>query len=135
MILPDVCRTRDSIGSMAVLLDLLAAAGEPLSVTVAGLPRYVMIKHRFELDERAGDAVAPAVQRVARRFADEDVNTDDGVRVDVEDGWVHLRPSNTEPIVRLIAEAESESEPQVEAEFEQSADDPPLDEEKEQDVD
>ncbi|MCH8260389.1 MAG: phosphoglucosamine mutase, partial [Planctomycetes bacterium] len=41
-------------------------------------------------------------------FADEKINTSDGIRVDFTEGWVHLRPSNTEPIVRLIAEAETQ---------------------------
>jgi phosphomannomutase len=62
-----------------------------------------MIKHKFEaarlghLDQR--------LKKVSDTFSDARVNTADGVRIDFDDGWVHLRPSNTEPIVRLIAEA------------------------------
>ena len=50
-----------------------------------------------------------AIERVAKAFADQRVDTQDGVRIDFDDGWVHLRPSNTEPIVRLIAEAGTSS--------------------------
>ena len=104
VILPQVCWTRDSLAAMALVHGLVADAGRPLSALVSELPQYVMIKHRLE---RAGDGddLASAMEKVSRRFADEDVNTADGVRVDVADGWVHLRPSNTEPIIRLIAEA------------------------------
>jgi phosphomannomutase len=93
---------------MALVLDLSAAVGRPLSEIVSGLPGYVMIKRRLDL-KRAddADAAASAVERVARRLAGGNLNTDDGVRLDVDDGWVHLRPSNTEPIVRLIAEAKT----------------------------
>ncbi len=104
VILPRVCWIRDSLAAMALVHGLVAEAGRPLSALVSELPQYVMIKHRFELTGNR-DTVATAVEKVSRRFADEDVNTADGVRVDVDDGWVHLRPSNTEPIIRLIAEA------------------------------
>ena len=72
----------------------------------AALPRYEMIKRKFDaagLGDR--EAIEGALRRVAEHFAGQRVSTADGVRVDFPDGWVHLRPSNTEPIVRLIAEA------------------------------
>ena len=110
VIFPPVCRTRDSLTAMALVLDLVAAEGRPLSSIVDDLPAYVMIKHRFDLDAGAnGEAAASAAKRVAERFANEDLDTTDGIRVDVADGWVHLRPSNTEPIMRLIAEARTQS--------------------------
>jgi phosphomannomutase len=96
---------RDSLSAMALALDLVAAAGRPLSEIVAQQPTYVMAKHKFALEPGDGTAVAEAIERVKRSFAAADHNTDDGLRMDLDDGWVHLRPSNTEPIVRLIAEA------------------------------
>lgn len=106
VIVPSVCWIRDSLSAMAMVLDLLAAESIPLSALVASLPRYEMIKHKFELAEVGGvEAIKPALARVERAFADCRVNSSDGVRIDFADGWVHLRPSNTEPIVRLIAEA------------------------------
>ncbi len=101
-----VCWIRDGLSSMALILGLLAETGQPPGAIVETIPRYVMIKHRFDRGELSGpDAMRRAVERVSRRFATEHISTADGVRVDAEDGWVHLRPSNTEPIVRLIAEA------------------------------
>ncbi len=106
VIYPPVCWVRDSISSMALILDLLAVHGRPLSAIVADLPRYAMIKHKFDLSGMGGlDAVDAMIDRVAHRLADHSINRADGVRVDFPDGWVHLRASNTEPIVRLIAEA------------------------------
>lgn len=108
VIVPEVCWIRDSLAAMALVLSLLAERGQRLSEVVEGLPRYVMIKSKFDLTDIGGrSAVAPALERVAQVFAEERVNTADGVRVDFADGWVHIRPSNTEPILRLIAEAQS----------------------------
>jgi phosphomannomutase len=107
VILRPVCLIRDSLSAMALVLDLAAATGRPLSAIVAQLPAYVMVKRRYEIEPGDGSAVARALERVTNRFAGADLNTDDGLRLDLDDGWAHLRPSNTEPIVRLIAEARS----------------------------
>jgi phosphomannomutase len=65
-----------------------------------------MIKRKLELSGIGGiAAVKPALDRVATAFAGAKVDTTDGVRIDLPNGWVHLRASNTEPIIRLIAEA------------------------------
>ena len=94
VIFPKVCSVRDSLSAMTLVLSLLAAEGRPLSEIVAELPRYEMMKHRFDLKELGGnDAANEAVQRVTDRFAEQDLNTADGVRVDFADGWIHLRPS------------------------------------------
>lgn len=110
VILPAVCWVRDSLSAMALVLSLLESTGQSLSEIVAELPRYRMLKHKFDLASIGGsDAVGPMLEKVRQRFHDAAINDADGVRIDVEDGWVHLRPSNTEPIVRLIAEAETDS--------------------------
>jgi phosphomannomutase len=68
-----------------------------------------MVKTKFDLTAVGGlDAVGEMLQLVREEFASQRVSDVDGVRVDFNDGWVHLRPSNTEPILRLIAEADSE---------------------------
>lgn len=109
VIVPDVCWIRDSLSAMALVLSLLADSRKPLSALVSELPAYAMIKSKFDLTDIGGrDAVEPALGRVTQAFADERVNTSDGVRIDFADGWVHIRPSNTEPILRLIAEAPDE---------------------------
>lgn len=113
VILPGVCWVRDSLSAMALVLGLIVAEGKSLSQIVAGLPRYHMIKHKFDLAKLPGGGglavVKPAMEKVRKRFADARISTIDGVRMDFADGWVHLRPSNTEPIVRLIAEAKTDS--------------------------
>jgi phosphomannomutase len=104
---PRICCVRDSLSAMSLVLQLLATSGKSVSALLAELPRYAMLKRKFELPRERIDA---AVQAVARFFADREPNTSDGVRVDFAEGWVHLRASNTEPILRLIAEAASEAQ-------------------------
>ncbi|MCH7846887.1 MAG: phosphoglucosamine mutase, partial [Planctomycetes bacterium] len=109
VIFPPVCFVRDSLSAMALVLSLLAAEKRSLSDLVSELPHYEMIKQKFDLSAVGGrDAVGSMIQKVTEAFADEKINTSDGIRVDFTEGWVHLRPSNTEPIVRLIAEAETQ---------------------------
>jgi phosphomannomutase len=106
VILPEVCWVRDSLSAMALVLDLLAAEDRPLSAIVADLPRYAMVKTKLDLALVGGAAaIAPALERAAVAFPGARVDRGDGVRIDFADGWVHLRASNTEPIVRIIAEA------------------------------
>jgi phosphomannomutase len=110
VIFPPVCWVRDSLSAMALVLELLAHEGKPLSQLVAALPRYAMVKRKMELAAVGGmAAVAPALAKVKVAFAKERISDVDGVRVDFADGWVHLRASNTEPIVRVIAEAATEA--------------------------
>lgn len=102
---PRITLVRDSLSAMSLVLQLMAATGKPLSRLVDDLPRLAMIKQKFACP---GERIAEAVGRVAKAFAGERLNQIDGTRVDFAEGWVHLRASNTEPIVRIIAEAESE---------------------------
>jgi len=106
VIVPEVCWVRDSLSAMALVLDLVASRGEPLSRIVDALPRYAIEKTKVDLAAIGGlPAVAGALARLKTAFAGERVNDSDGVRIDFADGWVHLRASNTEPIARIIAEA------------------------------
>ena len=107
VIVPSVCWVRDSLASMALVLELMATEGRALSEIVDDLPRFAMIKRKMDLAACGGQAaIAPALERVAHAMRDRgDVLEIDGVRVDLPEGWVHLRASNTEPIIRLIAEA------------------------------
>jgi phosphomannomutase len=106
VIFPPVCWVRDSLSAMALVLDLLAAEGRPLGAVAGELPRYTMVKRKLDLADVGGRAgLAGLLDRVRRRFADARLDTADGLRVDLADGWAHVRPSNTEPIVRIIVEA------------------------------
>ena len=99
---PRIGFIRDSAIGMAITLEMLAVRERPLSVLVDEIPRYVIRKEKFPVDR---PRLAETLERVANQFKDGTVERSDGVRVDFEDGWVQLRGSNTEPIVRVIAEA------------------------------
>ncbi len=102
---PRVASVRDSFVGMGLILNLLVNEGRSLSEIVDAMPSYVMIKKKFEITRDRIDAWL-------RRAADEldgTANDADGLRLDWPEGWVHLRPSNTEPIARVIAEAAEEA--------------------------
>src|SRR5439155_9953827 len=84
------------------VLSLMAATGKSISQLVAQIPRYQIIKTKFEC--RREDAER-AVEALKKEFANEKIDTQDGIRIDWPNAWVHARPSNTEPIMRIIAEA------------------------------
>ncbi len=108
VIWPRVVEIRDSLSAMGLTLALLLMQGEPLSAVVASYPCYAIVKRK--VDTREGLAPA-AVAAIADRYSDERLDTNDGVRVDFDSkrAWLHVRASNTEPILRLIAEAPDES--------------------------
>ena len=93
---------RDSLVGMAYVLQLMAETGKSVSQLVNEIPRYVIIKTKFPC--RREDA-NKAVEALKAEFAKEKVDVQDGIRIDWEKAWVHARPSNTEPIMRIIAEA------------------------------
>ncbi len=106
VIYPPVCYGRDSLIGIALILEYMAAAGETLSQLAARLPRYYIIKAKIE--GLAGRRVARALARVRRLFAGEAMSEFDGLKVTFADGtWCQVRPSNTEPIVRVIVESPS----------------------------
>jgi phosphomannomutase len=102
---PRVGFVRDSLVAMALVLDLMAATGMPLSQLVDGLPKYAMLKTKFPRGPRP---VAGLFDALADAFPDARVDRRDGLRLDWGDRWAHVRSSNTEPIVRVIVEAMDE---------------------------
>jgi phosphomannomutase len=107
IIWPKVCGVRDSLVGMALLLELLAKRGKPLSELVAMTPAYAIVKDKADVSQSLLDQIGPTLKE---KYAQQEVDTQDGVRIDWPDRWVHVRPSNTEPIIRIIAEATSERE-------------------------
>jgi phosphomannomutase len=99
---PRIVPGRDSLVGIAYVLQLMTATGKSISQIVKELPRYEIVKTKFEC--RREDANR-AVEAIKLRFASERLDTQDGIRIDWPDSWVHARPSNTEPIMRIIAEA------------------------------
>jgi phosphomannomutase len=101
---PDLHPGRDALVGIAMTLQLLADRKITLGSYKDSLPEYHIIKSKVELGSVNADEVLANVTRI---FADQRINTTDGVKIDFEDGWVHLRKSNTEPIIRVYAEAGS----------------------------
>ncbi|MFZ4455732.1 MAG: phosphoglucosamine mutase [Bacteroidales bacterium] len=94
---------RDALVGIALFLTQLAKSGKKVSELRATYPPYFIAKQKVELTPDINvDAV---LEQVKRQFAQYDVNTIDGVKIDFPEKWVHLRKSNTEPIVRVYAEA------------------------------
>lgn len=96
---------RDSLVAIAFTLALMAETGKTVSELVADIGGYYMHKEKFTADKAQADII---IEKAKQLFTDAQVNTIDGCRFDFHDGWVHLRTSNTEPVMRLIAETESE---------------------------
>ena len=102
---PRVGYVRDPFIGMALILSSLAEENKRLSQIVAALPAYHIVKDKYTAD-RAG--LPDLFRRLEERWPDARRNHLDGLRLDWNDRWVHVRPSNTEPIVRVIAEAPKE---------------------------
>jgi phosphomannomutase len=108
VILPAVHPGRDAMVGIALILQMLLEHGGPLSGLRSSLPQYTIVKGRIGLSGGSPDAV---LHRLSARYASKArINNDDGLRLDFPDSWVHLRKSNTEPIVRVIAEAHTQDE-------------------------
>jgi phosphomannomutase len=105
VIWPMVTYVRDSLGSMALVLSLMARTGKTVSELVADVPSYAIVKRKQPLAKK--DDAQPTIERLAQHYKDERVDRQDGVRIDFDEAraWVHVRASNTEPILRLIGEA------------------------------
>ncbi len=95
---------RDSLVAMAMVLQLMADTKKTVSELVEDIGGYHMVKTKFAADEQQADAI---IARFRSIFADAKIDTSDGCRFDFDDGWVHLRTSNTEPIMRAIVETQT----------------------------
>ena len=106
VMLPALHIGRDAPLGVALILHLLAATGVTLSRLVAESPRYTIVKAKGP----RGPELGPLYQRLRKRFADAGADDRDGLRLAWSDRWLHVRPSGTEPIVRLIAEAPTQAD-------------------------
>lgn len=107
VILGEMHLGRDAPVGAALLLQLLHEENKSLSEIVASLPRYVIVKDKLDRPDASLDTVYEALRAA---FPDATVDTQDGLRLSWPDRWVHVRPSGTEPIVRVIAEAPTNAE-------------------------
>ena len=97
---------RDSLVGIALILQLMAETGKTVSQLAGEIPSYYMSKEKFAADQSQAQQILKLAQKT---FADAKLNTTDGCRFDFDDGWLHLRASNTEPVMRVIVEAKDEA--------------------------
>ena len=106
----DIGYVRDSVAGMALILSYMAETGKTISQLVDELPKYENIKDKKTVDNQ--EQVEEMLEKVKTIFANEDLDFTDGVKVNFENGWLHVRASNTEPLVRIFAEAVTRDEAQ-----------------------
>ncbi|HTR79591.1 MAG TPA: phosphoglucosamine mutase [Gemmatimonadaceae bacterium] len=107
VILSEVHLGRDAPVGAALILELLREDDQPLSKIAASLPPYVIVKDKLD---RPSAGLHTVYEALRAAFPGAAVDTQDGLRLSWPDRWVHIRPSGTEPIVRVIAEAPTKAE-------------------------
>ncbi|MCD6337652.1 MAG: phosphoglucosamine mutase [Candidatus Marinimicrobia bacterium] len=102
IISPDSHLGRDSLVGAAMVLNFLASDERPMSKKYADFPQYKMGKKKIDIGTNDPDAI---LEKLKAKFVDEDCNTVDGLKITWADSWIHMRKSNTEPILRVYSEA------------------------------
>ncbi len=108
VIYPELHYGRDALVGIALILSYMAKRHMKPSQLRATYPNYFMAKNRIDL--KPDTDVQAILRKVKELYKDEQVNDIDGVKIDFSDSWVHLRSSNTEPIIRVYSEARSQAE-------------------------
>lgn len=106
VIYPESHYGRDALVGVALFLSLLAEKKLKVSELRASYPSYYMSKKKIQLTQ--GLDVDGLLQKMEKKYANENITTIDGVKIDFEENWVHLRKSNTEPIIRIYTEAKTQ---------------------------
>ena len=106
VIYPALHYGRDALVGIAITLQHLLEFGGSISELKRSLPAYTIAKKKIELGNAKPDEI---IEKMVQKYSDEKINTDDGLRIDFDDHWVHLRKSNTEPIIRIITEAKDKN--------------------------
>jgi phosphomannomutase len=107
VIYPRINFARDSLVGIALVLHLLAESGKTVTELLASVPRYSIVKEKMSCPS---DRIPAVLRKVRQEFAKFELDTRDGVKVIQPDGWLLVRGSNTEPIIRIVAEAKSEQQ-------------------------
>lgn len=106
IILPALHYGRDALVGIALFLSYLAESDSRASVLRGKFPTYFMSKNKIELE--SGINPDHLLEKLAQKYSQEQLNQIDGLKIDLEDGWIHLRRSNTEPVLRIYTESTSE---------------------------
>ena len=105
VIYPALHYGRDALVGIAFTLQYLSDSGKKLSEIKELLPKYFIAKKKIDLKTVSPDEV---IEFLLKKYSKNKINTEDGLRIDFEDHWVHFRKSNTEPIIRIITESKTE---------------------------
>jgi phosphomannomutase len=105
VIYPRINFARDSLVGIALVLHLLAESGKSVTELLESVPRYSIVKEKISV---SSDRISAVLRMVRQEFAKFPMDTRDGVKVITPEGWFLVRGSNTEPIIRIVAEAKSE---------------------------
>jgi phosphomannomutase len=108
VILRDLHYGRDALVGTALFLSHLARSGKKASELRASYPHYVMSKRKVEIS--SGINIDHLLMQLRDHFYDQKINDTDGIRIDFPEGWVHVRKSNTEPIIRIYSEGKNQEE-------------------------
>ena len=109
LIYPAVSWARDGLAALAIIIELMAKTGSRLAALAAEWPVYAIVKIKIPVGHADP---ASAIDRLAKKFPTEVTDRLDGLKIIRDYGWVHVRPSNTEPILRCYAEARTQAEAQ-----------------------
>jgi phosphomannomutase len=107
VIYPEISTCRDGLAGLALILELMAKEKNTLSKIASQWPKYAIVKDKISCEGRDPSLI---IKNLEQTFSSEKVNTLDGLKIIRDYGWVHLRASNTEPIIRCYAEAKSLTE-------------------------
>lgn len=107
VICPELHYGRDALAGIALFLTHLARSGKSISGLRNIYPHYIISKNKIELPE--GLDVPKIFAAIQKKYSAQPINTEDGLRIEFDKDWVHLRTSNTEPIIRIYAESTSET--------------------------
>jgi phosphomannomutase len=107
VIVPELHYGRDALIGIALFLTHLAKSGKTVKALRASYPNYFISKNKIELGEDVN--VKNIFEQIKKKYKKQPINIEDGLRIEFDNDWVHLRTSNTEPIIRIYSESTSET--------------------------
>lgn len=107
VIVPDLHYGRDALIGIALFLSFAAKSGKSVKQIRRQYPDYFISKNKIELEKSLN--ITDIFSLIQKKYKNNPINTDDGLKIEFEDDWVHLRSSNTEPIIRIYAESNFET--------------------------
>ena len=103
VIIPEIQYTRDTLAAMGKILEYMAKGGEKISKLKSKIPSYYMIKRKIAYDKDI------PYERLLSKLPKGEINYEDGIRISFNKGWLHVRKSNTEPVLRIICETKDKN--------------------------